>query len=69
MRNAVFEIKMDNKKKELLAIFSFSKFFGKKYIFIYILILFVIINYIEINENGGQQSVFFFLLKELSLII
>ena len=69
MRNAAFEIKMDNKKKELLAIFSFSNFFGKKYIFIYILILFVIINYIEINENGGQQSVFFFLLKELSLII
>ena len=60
---------MDNKKKELLAIFSFSKFFGKQYIFIYKLILFVIINYIEINENGGQQSVFFFLLKELSLII
>ena len=69
MRNAAFEIKMDNKKKELLAIFSLSKFFGKKYIFIYILILFVIINYIEINENGGQQSVFLFLLKELSLII
>ena len=69
MRNAAFEIKMDNKKKELLAIFSFSKFFGKKYIFIYILILLVILNSIEINENGGQQSVFFFLLKELSLII
>ena len=54
MRNAAFEIKIDNKKKELLVIFSFSNFFGKKYIFIYILILFVIINYIEINENGGQ---------------
>ena len=69
MRNAAFDTKIVNKMEELPSIFSFSKFFGKKYIFIYILILFVIINYIEINENGGQQSVFFFLLKELSLIV
>ena len=54
MRNAAFDTKIVNKMEELPSIFAFSKFFGKKYIFIYILILFVIINYIEINENGGQ---------------